>query len=1047
MQSNWPGHYNLDAQPGDRRGEQVIDYNHSGGYSRRGPSTSGAYDTQGPSSSGAYVRRAPSTSGAYGTQGPSNSGAYAYQGLSTSGAYAAQGPSSSGEYVRRAPSTSGAYVTQGPSSSGAYAAQVPSSSGEYVRRAPSTSGAYAAQVPSSSGEYVRRAPSTSGAYAAQVPSSSGEYVRRAPSTSGAYVTQGPSSSGAYAAPGPSSSGAYAYQGPSTSGAYAAQVPSSSGEYVRRTPSTSGAYVTQGPSSSGAYAAPGPSSSGAYAYQGPSTTGAYAALGPSSSGAYDTQGPSSSGGYVRRAPSTSGAYAAQGLSSSEGYGPIARKLLGQDGQSGDASKDKKRLSSQEDNGKKPYKRRKSEAEEAPIPVLPGTKRLDALDNSDEIRNKLISLQARLAESPLPPEFDKLVTHLSCALCGLVGSKAPQEAKYMEPHWGSPMHWDNVHDWLTEWYQELRADEEKWENRPKAYEYEEDEAFCYVCMKPFSNADMAYDHYDSKPHERLMVNKLTNIAIRKYHEIVHFRCDICNVTSTTQAQLDVHLDSPKHAKKLRTLGINVIVPISVPNNDQRNHMKFECKICKIRTYTEETLQVHMSSAKHLRKLKKVSGEGLVDADGCGPASIFTYMCEICNVKADTYELLDIHVSSKKHKSRSEKMYGEKKHGEDKKEKPSEIRPKKPTKEYRCDICNVTANAPSQYQTHMDSPKHAKALARHLAEKRNKEKGVATASTKKQNIHKKKDEEEEDEYASSLPRPLPAATAQFLQRQNKMFNLILQGSQMPHETPIYKKAYAVDGVCGRMYVFVQRGEYMWQTLVRNQNLWKIPLTCSTNVVFGGGQDVWVGGCSLGGMSAQVQGPDMCTSRSAAAELLLHKLQSRYYQLEMPKDQFKKIDFVGNDEEEEEEEKEAEEGMMYYSDDDDDDGMEGDLSRLYVVNRDNFGHKDLNESIAFYLEDYLMNPEDFRDQVFFKCNRVERSIIKEMSADRGLIAEYRKSKEGVVVMVSKIITIYTYEPWLFLKIVDHYKHHFKGWCIVKPGTEKIGLYPTVKYIDADVF
>ncbi|RZF47317.1 hypothetical protein LSTR_LSTR009808 [Laodelphax striatellus] len=103
--------------------------------------------------------------------------------------------------------------------------------------------------------------------------------------------------------------------------------------------------------------------------------------------------------------------------------------------------------------------------------------------------------------------------------------------------------------------------------------------------------------------------------------------------------------------------------------------------------------------------MSGEGKIDAQVIsGLSNILTYECKICNFKAETHAQLDVHVSSKNHKTAVEKRLVPVK-----KEIIEGVEVKRKMTQYKCDICGVFANAEGQYLMHMNSQKHARAVAR--------------------------------------------------------------------------------------------------------------------------------------------------------------------------------------------------------------------------------------------------------------------------------------------------------------------------------------------------
>jgi len=123
--------------------------------------------------------------------------------------------------------------------------------------------------------------------------------------------------------------------------------------------------------------------------------------------------------------------------------------------------------------------------------------------------------------------------------------------------------------------------------------------------------------------------------------YLRCEMCNVFSTSHIMHAAHLNSKMHKKEL-----------------VKFNREFECKICDLSLYTQDTLDAHLAGKPHLKKLKQkqitdrrtpVRNRQLQNVAVSVPAknwSDFLYKCEVCKIGVNSLEALDTHLAGNIH-----------------------------------------------------------------------------------------------------------------------------------------------------------------------------------------------------------------------------------------------------------------------------------------------------------------------------------------------------------------------------------------------------------------
>ena len=86
--------------------------------------------------------------------------------------------------------------------------------------------------------------------------------------------------------------------------------------------------------------------------------------------------------------------------------------------------------------------------------------------------------------------------------------------------------------------------------------------------------------------------------------HFKYEICNVSTTGQGPLDANMNGKSHVSKVGRKAENM--PnckeiMKCPDNCMTN--LFKCEVCEVTASSEANLQAHMQGKAHADKLKKL------------------------------------------------------------------------------------------------------------------------------------------------------------------------------------------------------------------------------------------------------------------------------------------------------------------------------------------------------------------------------------------------------------------------------------------------------------
>lgn len=145
----------------------------------------------------------------------------------------------------------------------------------------------------------------------------------------------------------------------------------------------------------------------------------------------------------------------------------------------------------------------------------------------------------------------------------------------------------------------------------------------------------------------------------------RCEDCDLSFTSQAVLDTHLQGARHAKQVRSKNIMATLEetkISFTKDEETNGLK--CNVCNVCLNSIQQLQTHLNGSRHKKKLMRGEWDGK-EVVTQGPSLKST----------------------------------------------GSVQQSVPVKRglLTCDVCNKFFNSPSQYSVHMNSEKHADKMKR--------------------------------------------------------------------------------------------------------------------------------------------------------------------------------------------------------------------------------------------------------------------------------------------------------------------------------------------------
>ncbi|KAL8541758.1 hypothetical protein ACS0TY_002858 [Phlomoides rotata] len=212
-----------------------------------------------------------------------------------------------------------------------------------------------------------------------------------------------------------------------------------------------------------------------------------------------------------------------------------------------------------------------------------------------------------------------------------------------------------------------------------------------------------------------------------------CDICKVTTTSETTLNAHLQGSKHRsnfESLKSSKFHAEDTISSSSSDsppeippiKNSRQEWTCDICKVTTTSEATLNAHLQGSKHRSNFQSLKGSKIHAEDTRSSSSSDRppeippnknsrqeWTCDICKVTTTSEAMLNAHLQGSEHRSNCESLKGSRFHAEDTRsssssDSPPEIPPiKNSRQEWTCDICKVTTTSETTLNAHLQGSKH--------------------------------------------------------------------------------------------------------------------------------------------------------------------------------------------------------------------------------------------------------------------------------------------------------------------------------------------------------
>nr|XP_022903709.1 zinc finger matrin-type protein 3-like [Onthophagus taurus] len=286
---------------------------------------------------------------------------------------------------------------------------------------------------------------------------------------------------------------------------------------------------------------------------------------------------------------------------------------------------------------------------------GQKRTWEMANYLQPTQSLVRTLGSSYDATFPVELLALFQPLFCKLCSVQFSSNV----VAKTHYDSKNHDKKLRKYLVEYSERTGEPLHKKASMPrtqKEEEYDPKYFHCSVCDLPLTGKIHAESHYMGKNHQKVVLGKKApagkgyyntegkwvRVLDTKQQEILgdgfgvafrnpqdnkviiennSLRCSICNVSVTSQPQLEMHLQGQKHMKKLKSLANGIVTagpevatghlphieviptnPEDILSAYRTPSGQFYCKTCNISLNSEVQFTQHLNSKKHLKKNAK-------------------------------------------------------------------------------------------------------------------------------------------------------------------------------------------------------------------------------------------------------------------------------------------------------------------------------------------------------------------------------------------------------------------------------------------------------------
>ncbi|XP_055381799.1 zinc finger matrin-type protein 3-like [Condylostylus longicornis] len=294
--------------------------------------------------------------------------------------------------------------------------------------------------------------------------------------------------------------------------------------------------------------------------------------------------------------------------------------------------------------------------------------ESISNEKPLKRKLNSEMALYAgrNTLYPEELNNLILPLFCKLC----NAALNSAKSAHFHYLSKSHDKKINNWLSDWSKRTGEPAPKIEKDNNIIPKDSEIFFCQYCNVKLTSLQDAKQHYSGKKHASKInsgikplnknnVPKNVNICAvdQRFGIGESFKVDLTTV-ETQNKNVENDLIGPKKVSEIEANSINLNV--SQINSKPNTY----CEICNIYTTSEQQLTIHMQGTKHFKKFKEVCPEkAFAERDShlsrfilnCRtPSGVF--YCKTCDITVADDKSFSQHFISKRHTRNLKKRKGQ-------------------------------------------------------------------------------------------------------------------------------------------------------------------------------------------------------------------------------------------------------------------------------------------------------------------------------------------------------------------------------------------------------
>ncbi|CAB3365990.1 Hypothetical predicted protein [Cloeon dipterum] len=114
------------------------------------------------------------------------------------------------------------------------------------------------------------------------------------------------------------------------------------------------------------------------------------------------------------------------------------------------------------------------------------------------------------------------------------------------------------------------------------------------------------YSADPVTKAVMDNILGKLPTKKNQLV-YRCEVCNMDFSGQSVLDMHLTGAKHAKKVKSM--QILNDLSATGQFTTKGNSLWCEACGIEANSSQQLQTHLSGNKHKQRVAKLATSGQI------------------------------------------------------------------------------------------------------------------------------------------------------------------------------------------------------------------------------------------------------------------------------------------------------------------------------------------------------------------------------------------------------------------------------------------------------